>query len=61
MGRQTPITELRLQSNGAAATLLQLVGNSERVGLRFGQDQAGEVYVLTKQDGRIRKLEQLVA
>lgn len=61
LGRQTPLLELRLQSNGAAATLFQLVGNSERVGLRFGQDQAGELYVLTKQDGKVRKLEQLVA
>jgi hypothetical protein len=38
-------------------TLKTLVGGvNGRVDLRFGQGQDGEVYVLTKQDGRIRKL-----
>ena len=36
---------------------MELVGGTNRrVDLRFGQDEAGEVYILTKQDGRIRKL-----
>ena len=31
-------------------------GANRRVDLRFGQDEAGEVYILTKQDGLIRRL-----
>ena len=43
----------------AAERLLDLVGPSSppgRVDLRFGQDEAGEGYVLTKQEGRGRRL-----
>jgi hypothetical protein len=37
-------------------TLLDLVGRRRRrVDLRFGQDQTGEVYVMTKQDGWISR------
>ncbi len=56
-GKQASIEELALRYRGSPATLLTLVGGTNgRVDLRFGQDEAGEVYVLTKQDGLIRKL-----
>ena len=35
---------------------MSLAGVNGRVDLRFGRDQAGEIYMLTKQDGKIRKL-----
>jgi hypothetical protein len=53
-GAQATIKELTLLENGKPITLQELVGR--RVDLRFGQDEAGEVYLLTKQDGAIRKL-----
>lgn len=45
---------LALLENGRPVTLRTLVGG--RIDLRFGQDEAGEIYLLTKQDGKIRKL-----
>ena len=45
--------------HGTPVTLLDFVGPSSppgRVDLRFGQDESGEVYIVTKQDGKIRKL-----
>ena len=55
-GAQATLQELRLLRGGSPVTLRTLVGGSSgRVDLRFGQDEAGEMYVLTKQDGKIRK------
>ena len=54
-GRQTPLLELTLKRDGTPVTLLGLLGTA-RADLRFGQDALGEIYVLTKQDGAIRKL-----
>jgi glucose/arabinose dehydrogenase len=59
LGSQATIQELRLLRHGTPVTLLDLVGPSSppgRVDLRFGQDESGEVYIVTKQDGKIRKL-----
>jgi len=59
LGSQATIQELRLLRHGAPVTLLDLVGPSSppgRVDLRFGQDESGEIYIVTKQDGKIRKL-----
>ena len=57
LGRRAVIKELTLLRAGRVVTLAALVrGKDGRVDLRFGQDEAGEVFVLTKQDGRIRRL-----
>jgi hypothetical protein len=59
LGSQATVHELTLRHNGQTATLFDLVGTSPvdgRVDLRFGQDESGEMYVLTKQDGKIRRL-----
>jgi hypothetical protein len=32
------------------------MGNDSRADLRFGTDAAGEIYLLTKRDGMIRRL-----
>lgn len=55
-GSQATIQEVRLFQDGAPFTLRGLLGASVRVDLHFGQDQAGEIYMLTKYDGKIRKL-----
>lgn len=52
---QVPLRELTLLRNGQPTTLLQLVG-ANRVDLRFGQGQDGRIYVMSKQDGWIRRL-----
>ena len=56
IGKQTELKELTLKRAGNTIGLLNLVAGPDRVDLRFGQDRAGEIYVLTKQDGKVRKL-----
>lgn len=56
LGSQAEIKELNfLDENGDRTTLRSLVPG-DRVDLRFGIDQGGEIYFLTKADGKIRKL-----
>jgi len=56
------IRELRLIFDGQEKSLIEVAGFSntyapgKRVDLRLGQDAAGELYLLTKGDGWIRKL-----
>lgn len=57
LGNQATLRELTLVRSGKVVTLKTLVaGAGGRVDLRFGQDEAGEMYILTKQDGKVRKL-----
>ena len=57
LGQLATIKELTLQRDGSTIDLMGLVNSPKnRVDLRFGQDHLGEVYILTKQDGKIRKL-----
>lgn len=61
-GHPAPIEELRLNMDGEERTLLDVVGfgntyhGGVRADLRLGLDAAGELYLLTKGDGWIRKL-----
>ncbi|MFO1039004.1 MAG: PQQ-dependent sugar dehydrogenase [Geminicoccaceae bacterium] len=55
-GALAEIKELTLTVGGAATTMRKLVGTTKRVDLRLGQDEAGEIYLSSKQDGVIRKL-----
>lgn len=62
-GSQAEIKELRVRIDGAERALLEVLGypntyapGKMRVDLRLGIDAAGELYLLTKGDGRIRKL-----
>ncbi|MEJ7681979.1 MAG: PQQ-dependent sugar dehydrogenase [Segetibacter sp.] len=54
-GRLAPIKEWKISINGTRKTLAQLCG-SERVDLHFGRDSKGELYILTKADGKVYKL-----
>lgn len=54
-GKQAPIHEWRISLNGADTTLVQACGSS-RVDLHFGRDAHGELYILTKADGKLYKL-----
>ncbi|WP_255476448.1 SMP-30/gluconolactonase/LRE family protein [Geminicoccus flavidas] len=60
-GRQAEIRELTLLDGGRETTLKQLVGNDQRVDLRLGTDETGELYLLTKQDGVVRAVRPTVA
>ena len=58
------IDELLFSHSGATKTLFELVRETDptatRVDLRFGQGPSGELYVLSKQDGYVRKMNLLV-
>lgn len=55
LGKQAPIHEWRITVNGQQKTLKELCGN-DRVDLHFGRDANGELYILTKADGKMYKL-----
>ncbi len=55
-GSQAEFAELVLLRGGVPTTLLALLGDDSRTDLRFGIDEAGEIYVLTKRDGMVRML-----
>lgn len=57
-GAQAPIKELTFLVDDRVVTMRDLVGGS-RVDLRFGEGPDGELYVMSKQDGEIRRLESL--
>ena len=58
-GSQAAFYELPLVFQGKPGTLRQIVG-AERADLRFGVDDRGEIHLLTKQDGMVRRLSALV-
>ena len=61
-GRPAEITEIRLVVGGSEQDLVDVpgfpntYGRGNRVDLRLGLDSAGELYLLTKGDGWVRKL-----
>jgi cytochrome c2 len=55
LGKQSRIKEWKASIDGAVKTLKELCGN-DRVDLHFGRDAKGELYILTKADGKIYKL-----
>ncbi len=54
-GKQATIKEWRVMVNGKEQPLRAVCG-SDRVDLHFGRDAAGEMYIMTKADGRLYKL-----
>ncbi|MBW4597578.1 MAG: PQQ-dependent sugar dehydrogenase [Brasilonema angustatum HA4187-MV1] len=54
-GKQAKIKELRLFDGKRETSFLKIAG-SERSDIRFGIDEAGEIYVTSKSDGKVRKL-----
>jgi len=55
LGKQATIKKWNLSFDGLSTTLAQLCGNP-RVEMRFGMDSKGELYILTKADGKVYKL-----
>ncbi|MDQ6814049.1 MAG: PQQ-dependent sugar dehydrogenase [Bacteroidota bacterium] len=54
-GKQATIKEWKITVDGSATTLKALCG-SNRIDLHFGKDSKGEIYILTKADGKVYKL-----
>jgi hypothetical protein len=54
-GRLAPINGWSVSVNGVRKTLTELCGTN-RVDLHFGRDHEGELYILTKPDGKVYKL-----
>lgn len=54
-GAMAPIEEWRVSIDNQLTSLMEVCGNS-RVDLHFGRDASGELYLLTKADGRLYKL-----
>jgi glucose/arabinose dehydrogenase/mono/diheme cytochrome c family protein len=54
-GNLATIKEWKITINGQPTTLKQACGN-DRVDLHFGRDMQGDLYVLTKADGKIYKV-----
>jgi glucose/arabinose dehydrogenase len=54
-GKLAPIKEWRISIMGTQRTLKELCG-TDRVDLHFGRDSRGELYILTKSDGKMYKL-----
>ncbi len=55
LGKQAEIKELQLKVGGVNRSLLSQVAQS-RTDLRFGTDEAGELFMTTKRDGKIRRI-----
>ena len=51
-GKDTQIYEWKVSRNGVSQSLLELTKGS-RTDLRFGRDNDGEMYIMTKQDGMV--------
>ena len=49
-GRLSPFAELKLRDAGRDRSLLDMLGDT-RADLRFGTDERGGIYLLTKRDG----------
>ena len=54
-GRLAPVREWRLSIDGSSKTLLERCGGG-RADLHFGRDRQGELYIMTKTDGRVYRL-----
>ncbi|MBL7735369.1 MAG: PQQ-dependent sugar dehydrogenase [Chitinophagaceae bacterium] len=55
LGSRAPIREWQVTFNGKKTTLLELC-KKNKVDLRFGRDAHGEIYLWSKQDGKVYKV-----
>jgi hypothetical protein len=51
-----PLCQLRIVNSGGTQTTMQSLAGDNRVDMRLGLDHAGELYVLSKANGRLWKV-----
>jgi glucose/arabinose dehydrogenase/mono/diheme cytochrome c family protein len=54
-GQQAPVLEWKISMKGLPTTLLKLCGG-DRADLHFGKDARGDLYIMTKADGKLYQL-----
>ncbi|MGL4880684.1 MAG: PQQ-dependent sugar dehydrogenase, partial [Waterburya sp.] len=54
-GKQAEVKELRLLNGNREVSFLDIIGK-DRSDVRLGVDEEGEIYITSKQDGKVRKL-----
>ncbi|NES70130.1 MAG: PQQ-dependent sugar dehydrogenase, partial [Okeania sp. SIO2D1] len=54
-GQQATLKELKFFDGDREASFLEIIGK-KRSDVRFGVDEEGEIYVTSKQDGKVRRL-----
>jgi len=59
-GAQPPFYELPVFHHGKVASMRDVVGN-DRVDLRFGTDDLGYIYIMSKREGTIRRIVRAVS
>lgn len=55
LGKQAVIHELKMTIGGKPTNLVETTGE-DKVDVRFGRDNTGEMYILTKPDGKVYKV-----
>jgi glucose/arabinose dehydrogenase len=55
IGKQAVIKEMNVSLDGRPTTMIELSG-AQKVDMRFGRDHKGELYVMSKPDGRVYKV-----
>lgn len=55
IGKQATIREMKVAIDGKLTTLVDACG-AQKVDMRFGRDASGELYVMTKPDGKVYKV-----
>ena len=55
IGHHSTIREMKVAVNGKVTTLVEQCG-AQKVDMRFGRDSKGELYVLTKPDGKVYRV-----
>lgn len=55
LGKQATIKEVKVSINGKITTMVELSG-AQKVDMRFGRDHTGELYVMSKPDGRVYRV-----
>jgi mono/diheme cytochrome c family protein len=55
VGKQSTIKEMKVSINGKLTTMIELSG-AQKVDMRFARDHKGELYVMTKPDGKIYRV-----
>lgn len=55
IGNQATIQEMKVSLDGKVTTLVELSG-AQKVDMRFGRDHTGELYVMTKPDGKVYRV-----